>query len=454
MCVAGRLQVFGVPASRAATGADDHALSRRRHVFMVRQNMNKPGSNLQQGATARSNDYHLPALTGVRFFAIFHIFLFHLFATYWARKPEGFETLLSSLGNAPWSLAVFASNGWVSTSFFFLMSGFILAYLYWGEDGQLTTTRRRFWSMRAARIYPIHLIVMVITLCMRVPDYLSQDMAPSTLVPSALATMALVQAWVPPWIPVWSWPTWTISALVFLYLIMPWLMTTLARLSRRQMIIALAAMPFVSLIPTAIYAARMFSGAPWSMNVDMVVANNPLFWLPYFAAGMLLTRVFSLSRFRPTQSKPSWFAWGDAAFLIVIGITLTPEIEQPLKFTIRQGLLMPFFMVIVVDLARGNGLMARFFSLPGTGFLGESGYSIFIWQNIVLLLMFASLMIMPDIGPYQVWLAIGLLMALAIPSTYLVERPVARWIRRKYIDRDAADYKETSARAPGLTGRQ
>ena len=400
--------------------------------------MEKPASNSPQATAAGSSDHHMPALTGVRFFAIFHIFLFHLFATYWAPKPAGMESLLSGLEDAPFYLAVFASNGWVSTSFFFLLSGFILAYLYWGEDGQLSSTRRRFWSMRAARIYPIHLLVMVITLSMRVPDYLSEGTALSTLVPSALATVALVQAWVPPWIPVWSWPTWTISVLVFLYLIMPWLMTTLARLSRRQMIIALVAMPFVSLIPTAIYAARMFSGAPWNMNVDMIVANNPLFWVPYFVAGMLMTRVFALSRFKPARSEPSWFAWGDLAFLAVIGIALIPYIEQPLKFFLRQGLLMPFFVVIVVDLARGKGLMARLFSLPGTGFLGETGYSIFIWQNVVLMLMFTSLKIMPGIGPWQGWLAIGLLMALAIPSTYLVEKPIARWIRRKYIDRETA----------------
>ena len=391
----------------------------------------------QGAAPGKTNDSYLPALTGIRFFAIFHIFMFHLVSLYGSEKPEGMENMLAGFKDAPQTLVVFASNGWISTSLFFLLSGFILAYLYWGEDGQLTTTRRRFWLLRAARIYPIHLIVMTLILLMQVPWYLGQDMPLSTLVPSALATVALVQAWVPPWIPLWSWPTWTISALVFLYLIMPWLMTTLSRLSRRQMIIALVAMPFVSIIPTLAYAARQAAGAPWSMNVDMFVANTPLFWVPYFAAGMLMTRIFSLSRFEPTRSNPSWFAWGDAAFIVVIAIGCTPGIEQPLKFFIRQGLLMPFFIIMLLDLARGRGLMARIFSLPGTGFLGETGYSIFIWQSIVLMFTYVSLMAMPAIGPYQIWIAIALIMALAIPSTYLIEKPIARFIRRKYIDRGA-----------------
>jgi peptidoglycan/LPS O-acetylase OafA/YrhL len=404
---------------------------------MAELNSNSKGTT--PGATG---DHYLPALTGIRFFAIFHIFLFHLLSLYGSEKPEGMENLLIGFKTAPQTFAIFASNGWISTSLFFLLSGFILAYLYWGDDGQLTTTRRRFWSLRAARIYPIHLIVLTLIFLMQVPWYLGQGMPLSTLVPSALATIALVQAWVPPWIPLWSWPTWTISALVFLYLIMPWLMTTLSRLSRRQMVMALIAMPFVSIIPTLGYAARQASGAPWSMNVDMFVANTPLFWVPYFAAGMLMTRIFSLSRFKPTRPRPSWFAWGDAAFIVVIAIACTPGIEQPLKFFIRQGLLMPFFMIMVLDLARGRGLMAKIFSLPGTGFLGETGYSIFIWQNIVLIFSYVSLMAIPSIGPYQIWIAIALIMALAIPSTYLVEKPIARFIRRRYIDRRAANSRK------------
>ena len=401
--------------------------------------MEESKNNSQRTTPGRTNDHYLPALTGIRFFAIFHIFLFHLWSLYSSEKPEGMENLLMGFDDAPQTLAVFASNGWLSTSLFFLLSGFILAYLYWGQDGQLITTKRRFWSLRFARIYPIHLIVMTIILILQVPWYLSQDMPLSTLVPSALATMALVQAWIPPWIPLWSWPTWTISALVFLYLCMPWLMKTLSRLTRRQMVIALIAMPFVSIIPTLGYAARMAAGAPWSMSVDMFVANTPLFWVPYFAAGMLMTRIFSLSRFKPTRSNPSWFAWGDAAFIVVVAIGCTPGIEQPLKFFIRQGLLMPFFVMMVLDLARGKGLMAKVFSLPGTGFFGETGYSIFIWQSIILIGSYVSLMIIPAIGPYQIWIAIVLIMVLAIPSTYLVEKPIARLIRRKYIDRGATN---------------
>ncbi len=384
-----------------------------------------------------AKNHHLPALTGIRFFAVFHIFLFHLFVWFWFSEPEeaeGAGRLLSGLSDSPDALFKIASNGWMSTSFFFLLSGFILAYLYWGEDGRLVSSKREFWLRRAARIYPVHWIVLAFTLPGTLGVHLESGTPLSTIVPGAIANVSLTQAWVPAWVPLWSWPTWTISVLVFLYLITPLLMKILSKLSRRQMIITLAAMPFLSILPAVVYAIRMFSGAEESMYVDIFVANFPLFWVPYFVAGMLLSRVYSISRFKPLQYRPSWFSPGDIALLAIVAVASSHFIDQPWKFLMRQGLLMPFYMLIVLDLARGRGLFARFFSLPVMGFLGETAFSIFIWQSFVSMLLIVSLKMSPAIGPYQHWLAIIAILVLAVTSTYFVEKPLAGWLRRKFID--------------------
>lgn len=382
---------------------------------------------------AEARGTYMPALTGIRFFAVFHIFLFHLLAAYGARTEEA-KGLFASFDNAPATLLVFISRGWMSTSFFFLLSGFILAYLYWGQDGRLTMTRKRFWALRLTRIYPIHLIVMVILLLMLFPWNLQQGMPLSLLIPSALANLALVQAWYPPWVPIWSWPTWTISTLLFLYLITPWLMETMSRLSRQQLIGLMAALPFISVIPTIAYTVYVAKGGTPGMHLDIFIADTPIFWVPYFAAGMLITRIFALSRFDAREYQQTWFSWGDAAFVVVIVIACVPGIEQPLKFFVRQGLLMPLYIVMIIDLARGRGLAARLFSLPGMGFLGETSYSIFIWQMLVMLIAHITIGMNPAIGPYQVWISIALIIVLAISSTFLVEKPLARRIRRRFID--------------------
>lgn len=396
--------------------------------------MEQPPDNSPQASSANVFDGHMPALTGIRFFAIYHIFLFHLWAAYNSKKPEGLENVLMGLGDTPQTLAVFLSNGWMSTSLFFLLSGFILAYLYWGKDGQLCSSKKRFWLLRLARIYPVHLCVLAIVLSLKIPWFLGSGATWSDIIPVAVANFFLIHAWIPPWIPHVNWPTWTISALIFLYLIMPWLMKVLGKLSHRQLIVTLIAMPFISVLPTVGYATAMAADVPWNMSVDSFIANTPLFWVPYFTAGMLMTRIFSLSRFEPVVHNQKWLAWGDLAFVVLIILACTPGIEQPLKFFIRQGLLMPLYIVFVLDLARGNGVMARVFALPGTGFLGETGFSIFMWQGVIMVGCFISVGIVPEIAPYQHWIAIVMIMLVAIVSTFMFEKPFAKFLKRKYIN--------------------
>jgi len=61
------------------------------------------------------------ALTSLRFFAAFYVVLYH---TYPLAFPEKAGTVL----------AKFISLGYVSVSFFFLLSGYILAVVYLGTD--------------------------------------------------------------------------------------------------------------------------------------------------------------------------------------------------------------------------------------------------------------------------------------------------------------------------------
>jgi peptidoglycan/LPS O-acetylase OafA/YrhL len=385
-----------------------------------------PGKKHQQ--------HHMPALTGIRFFAILHIFCFHLWTLYDMEKQPGVENLLRDMSNLPAGLLTYLSNGWMSTSFFFLLSGFILAYLYWGADGKITVPKKTFWLARATRIYPIHILLVLVSF-LGAGYHLSNGVSPSTLVASAMATLVLVQAWFPDFVPLWSWPTWTISALVFLYGVMPFLMPMLARLSRRNASILLCSLPLISLIPTAVYALYFPAGTEPQQFWQIFIGSTPIFWLAHFVAGMLLTKVFALSKYNAVISpvKKSWFAWGDIALVAVIVIACVPGIEEPFKYFLRHGLLMPLYMIIIVDLAQGKGVAARFFSLPWMGFLGETGFSIFIWQNFVMMVCWMMIMLNPNAGDHQFLGAVVATIALAIFSTYLLEQPFAKWLRRKFI---------------------
>jgi peptidoglycan/LPS O-acetylase OafA/YrhL len=381
-------------------------------------------------------EQHMPALTGVRFLAILHIFCFHLWVIYSMDKPEQFKNLLSDMSALPQTLQTFLANGWMSTSFFFLLSGFILAFIYWQPDGQLAMPKKKFWLLRATRIYPIHVLLVLLTILITAGYQYSQGASITLLISSAIATLTLTQAWVPSFVPLWSWPTWTISALVFLYVAMPFIMPMLARLSRRNMQILLGALPVVSLLPTCIYAFYFPPGAKPEQFWQIFIGSTPIFWLAHFVAGMLLTRVFSLSKFNrePRAESAQKVSWGDLAFVAVIVIGCTPGIEEPLKFFLRHGLIMPLYMLIIVDLARGNGVVARLLSIRLMSFLGETGFSIFIWQNMVMVACWMMVMINPVLGTHQFEGAMVGIVLLGIFSAYVIEQPLSKWLRRKYID--------------------
>lgn len=378
----------------------------------------------------------MDALSGIRFFAILHIFLFHLWAVFRVPFEGNFKLILIDFVRFPETMQTFFANGWMSTSFFFLLSGFMLAYIYWGEDGKLTVPVKKFYFLRFTRIYPVHILVMIIMIILGISGLLwFGDYSMIAVVLSAFATLGLVQAWFPPLVPIWSWPAWNISAVIFLYLIMPWLMPRLASLSKRQMSILLGTLPFISLVPTLIYSIiNQYWFHPGKYGA-IFLTSTPVFWIPHFIAGMLLTRVFSVSRFNPPPPGPKpWFALGDLCLIAIIVLACTKGMDHfPHRHFLRHGTMMPLYLMVILDLARGHGIAARIFSLPGMNFLGETGFSIFIWQVVIMSGCFISLNINPALALNQLWFAVGGVVVIAILSTYLFEKPFQNFLRKKYM---------------------
>jgi len=384
--------------------------------------------SVRMGAAAQNQGIEeaapqLTAINGMRFLAVFHIFLYHL---------DGSEYL--GVDTTPRWLDNLFEHGYVSTSFFFLLSGFILAYLYWRPDGELAISRGRFWWQRFTRVYPVHLIALLVTMVIEISLWRTGHDAPAfpMAMASAVATMTLTQAWFAPLVPLWSWPTWALSALVFLYLIMPWLMRLLARLSRAQSIVWLVALPLISLLPTLVYLQFFPDGAPRSRNWQILLGSTPLFWVAHFAAGMLMSRIFAISRFEHGwRERPRlWFSAGDFALAALILLCLTDPPPLPWRFILRHGALMPLHLIVLHDLALGRGFASRLLVTAPLQFLGQTSFSIFIWQNVILALGALVVPVLAISKPMSFGLAVVALLLIAILSTYCLEKPIAKWLRR------------------------
>lgn len=150
-------------------------------------------------------------LTGLRAYAALSVVLLHM------------RTLFSYDGN-PFDFIF--SNGGNGVQVFFVLSGFILAYTHGDRfrDGLTVSNYLFFVRLRFARIYPVHLfMLLVVTLQL----WLWRGFDPlSDTVCAFVANITLTQAWGTLAGAAYNQPAWTISAEWFAYLLFPVLALT------------------------------------------------------------------------------------------------------------------------------------------------------------------------------------------------------------------------------------
>ena len=87
------------------------------------------------------------------------------------------------------------NGGYISVSFFLLLSGFILTYNYADRAQKGALTARSFWSARFSRLYPVYAFSLLLSLGM-----LTQEVAAHTRFDFGLGlvlTPLLLQGWHP-----------------------------------------------------------------------------------------------------------------------------------------------------------------------------------------------------------------------------------------------------------------
>ncbi len=306
----------------------------------------------------------LPALTGVRFIAAIGVVFYH-FAEPIAAAHQPFANLIS--------------YGYSAVDLFFLLSGFVLCYSYLSDEGSMRGSTRSFYAARFARIYPAYLLGFLLAAPTNILWSLRVNHLGTALVKlgvSAAAVLTMQQAWTP-W-TAWSWnfPAWSVSVETFFYVVFPFVAPRLARLKAVQCLAACTGFWLLGLAaPLALYLAKGITGPPQLHdNLQMAIEFTPLLRLPEFLAGVLLGRAYVQGAFNAIHGSVVALL----SSLAIVGLlAATPSIPHPL---VANGLLMPLFAMLIVSLARGQGIVAALLSRPFMVLLGEASYGVYILQ--------------------------------------------------------------------------
>jgi peptidoglycan/LPS O-acetylase OafA/YrhL len=363
----------------------------------------------------------LPALTSVRFFAALWVALFHM------QSMKAFY-----FGAA--AVRQFASIGYCGVSFFFVLSGFILVYTYSGR----ATSLRAFWQARFARIYPALAFCLLITapgfffccVMMRAHD-------PRVFVPewawvaphmwlSAGLSVTLLESWLPQTALAWNMPNWSLSVEAFFYLLFPFLLPRMTRLSRRQLLaiaplgllFALACtLAYMHFHPDSAGAVDTKTVGPWINAVKF----HPLMRLPEFLMGMAAGLLFLRG---DRNRKMAWplVLIGLAAIALVI--VLSPWIPY---LVIHTALLAPAFVVLVYGIAlRPAGVEVLEHKVMVA--LGEASYPFYLLHSTVISSVFMDWQ--TGTVMHQTLLGLATWFLIAVGAAVLVDRLIERPLRR------------------------
>jgi peptidoglycan/LPS O-acetylase OafA/YrhL len=356
----------------------------------------------------------LEGLTTLRFFAAFHVILFHLYV-------EGILTV------GPWWYRNFASIGYVGVNFFFVLSGFILVYTYAGSD----LDPRRFWQARFARVYPAYLFSLAVT----APFFFLT--APSLNLPffawsmhhlllALILALTLLQSWVPQGALTWNPVCWSLSVEAFFYALFPFLLKKTKPLSRRGLPFWIAGTWLVSLSISAAYIALHPDGAANINSTDTtlfwknVLSFNPLVRLPEFVVGMLTCRLF-LSSGRSRGLGSICILSGVAGFALVT--IFATKLPNPV---ISTGLLSPAFAAIIFGVAL-QPRWTRFLAFAPLAYLGEASYSLYLLHSWVISSVLERLPHWPL--AIRVVLCVAAAIAASLLTYKFIEQPARKLLR-------------------------
>jgi peptidoglycan/LPS O-acetylase OafA/YrhL len=352
-------------------------------------------------------------LTSLRFFAALYVVLYHTVSV-----------MVASAENRP-LIGRFLSLGYVSVSFFFFLSGYILsvAYLRPGYD---LREKKHFYVARFARIYPL----FVLTLLLDTPDWFVAHARNfgsyiSALLPTAavlLEHLLMLQAWVPSQRGI-DRPNWSLSVEIFFYLLFPFLAVRIWSLRSARVAISAGALWIGGML--LLLAASNY------VSIDTLMFL-PVVHLSTFLLGITLARWQYLNGHR-IQAWSSGFV----TVLVVLAGVGTASLfhwqDTIPKQYLNDGLAAPIFALMILSVSINGRLPARIMGNRYLRELGHASYALYLVHYPIFHL--AQRLHLPrTYGNYGMYLATCI--GLSILSFRYLEMPLRSrimtyWLARK-----------------------
>jgi peptidoglycan/LPS O-acetylase OafA/YrhL len=371
---------------------------------------------------ANKSEGRLSALTGLRFLAAACIVVHHSRGCFGIPVEFGFRFAFDQ-----------------AVTFFFLLSGFILAYNY--PDLSRPGDWGRFWLARWSRVWPAHVATFLLVLAILAWDQVDVVAHPSRR--AMAANLLLVQGWFPAWNAYFSYnaPAWSISAEWAFYLCFPFLITNWRRTwwLKLGVTFGLAA----GTIGLSRWLALPFlAPGQWKVSTHGLVYINPLGNLFAFTVGIALVPLF-----RRLQERHWRRGFSTVAESLVLAGAVCAMARSPrwaewfihnwwpqlgaagMQWLGQGNASLPAFAALVVVMGLGRGWYSRLLGHPVMVTLGEISFSLYLVHQPLrrwYCVRYPAGSLQPNLFAYVGWVVLSL--GFAYLNWRFVERPCRKWL--------------------------
>ncbi len=342
-------------------------------------------------------------LTSLRFIFAFMVFMSHK------------NIFLDNEGSFLWHIFY---EGYAGVSFFFMLSGFILAYSYQQRLSERTISARSFYVARIARIYPLHLLSLLVAIYLtRFFEHINLQV----LVDLGLNTF-LLHSFMPGQEFGFNAVSWSLSDEAFFYALFPFIILALPRMSARTIGILCAGVASI-----IIATAFVIQDSPWE---NWVMYINPVFRLFDFVLGILL---YNLCTHLRLPQKPILYTGMEAGAILLVVASYSLAYFIPFSFRQSVWYWIPMGLLIATFYFQ-RGKISQFLSHHIFVKLGEISFAFYLFHYLTIQLMrIVVLKLGLNIAPIPEFLiALVASTAIAYCAHQYIEKPANRFIRNRF----------------------
>ena len=379
--------------------------------ILLEPEIEQPQTPVPPPAAATTRKPPLPALTGIRTLLAIFIILFHF-------TPPHLGFLYPII-----------NNGYVFVGVFFLISGYVLTYNY--ADRAKTLVKREFWLARFSRLYPVYLLVLLISFRMVQDEWHARSHF--EFWQGMIMTPLVLQGWSPSVATFWNTVAWTLSSEVVLYAAFPWLIRLPWPKKPARLILLLIALWIVGLIPHSLYLL---------LNPDHIVGPvdrysstqlirflkyTPLPYVCTFLIGVTLGKLQHALTITSRQRLVLSFV-----SLTLVGVFFYTLVLRTPYLLMHGGLMTPVFAALMLGLSGPHAISAVFSWRPLL-LIGESSYCLYLLHfNVFQLVHTYHVPERLHLLAFDPWLSYGILILLALATFHFVETPARRAILSRF----------------------